>query len=104
VDASAIVAAANRSGNGGGATVWMPAHGLGTVVQIVGLTCGPTRFIHYQEFLKSAQICKIKTDALDCTKNFQNLHEARLEYSEQVSQLCQLQMCNKIHVKNSWTH
>jgi hypothetical protein len=50
------------------------------------------------EYLKSAQTCKFKTDALHCSKNTQTLHEARFEYLEQLSQLAQLQISNRIRV------
>jgi hypothetical protein len=42
-------------------------------------------------------------DALDSSKIFQILHEARWERSEQLSQLCQLQIPIRTYVKNHGT-
>jgi hypothetical protein len=43
-----------------------------------------------------AKTCKIKAGALSCSKISQFLHETILEYSEQLYQLCQLQISNRI--------
>jgi hypothetical protein len=41
---------------------------------------------------------KFKIDAMPCSKNTQSLHDARVEYSEQLPKLGQLQIPNKIQV------
>jgi hypothetical protein len=42
-------------------------------------------------------------DALSCSKNFQFLHEASLEYCKQLSQFCRLQIPNRNNIKNLGT-
>jgi hypothetical protein len=53
----------------------------------------------FPEFPKLVQTCKFKTDPFHCSKNFQIFYDAILEYSEQLSQLCRLQIPNGNHVK-----
>jgi hypothetical protein len=43
-------------------------------------------------------------EAFLCSKKFQTLHGARIEYFEQLSQFDQLQNPNRIHVINSRTY
>jgi hypothetical protein len=59
---------------------------------------GPNPFkpIIFYEF-KLAQICKLQNLVFHCRKNTQTFHEARLEYSKQLSQLGQLHILNTIY-------
>jgi hypothetical protein len=56
------------------------------------------------KFPKTARICKFKTDAFHYSKNTESLHDAIHEYSEQLSQLGQLQILNRIHSINFGTN
>jgi hypothetical protein len=87
---------------------WQPRsgcrrHGLGADVRTVRLTSRPHVVSHFSELSKLAEIYKVKKAALSCYKKFQFLYGASLEYSEQHSQLCQLQIPNKNKVKNPET-
>jgi hypothetical protein len=57
----------------------------------------------FSKFLKIAETCKSKTDAFLCSKFFPILYAPRLEYSEQLFQLYDLQIPNRIHVINPGT-
>jgi hypothetical protein len=58
-----------------------------SVVRTRRLTGGPSGFDIFLELSKSAQIWKLKLDALRCSKNSQILHAARLGHYEQRFQL-----------------
>jgi hypothetical protein len=58
---------------------------------------------HFSELSKLAETCKVDNTILSCSKNSQFSHEASLEYSEQLSQLCRLQIPNTNKVKNPRT-
>jgi hypothetical protein len=45
---------------------------------------GPPGLIIFPDFSKAARTCKFKMDILWFSNNSQLLHEARLEYSEQL--------------------
>jgi hypothetical protein len=81
----------------------MPAARLGVSIQTVRLASGPTRFHFPPNLSKTGSTCKIKMDALSCSKNSQFLHEDRLEYFKQHSQFCRLQIPNRNQVKNPGT-
>jgi hypothetical protein len=59
----------------------------------------PTIFYEF----KLAQICKLQNLVFHCRKNTQTFHEARLEYSKQLSQLGQLHILNTIYAIISLT-
>jgi hypothetical protein len=105
-----------RRWNEGGAVVkpwvakwwWWPRSGcrrcgLGADVRTVRLTIGPHVVSHFSELSKLAETYKVKKAALSFSKNFQFLNEASLEYSEQLFQLCQLQIPHRDRVKNPGT-
>jgi hypothetical protein len=70
---------------------------------LLRLASGPTRFHFPPNLSKTGSTCKIKMDALSCSKNSQFLHEDRLEYFKQHSQFCRLQIPNRNQVKNPGT-
>jgi hypothetical protein len=78
---------------------WQRFHSLGLAAQTVRLTGGPHTVCFFSRLTKIGSNFKIKMNALNCSKNSQDLHEARLDYYEQLSQLCGHQNPYINHVK-----
>jgi hypothetical protein len=53
------------------------------------------------KFLNSIQTCKCQKEVFACSKNIQTLQDDRFRYSEQFSQLGELQILNIIHAIHS---
>jgi hypothetical protein len=66
-----------------------------------GLWARPSKI--FFQYSKKLQICKFKFSASVRSKIIQTLHEAIFEYIEQLYQLGQLQIPNKIHDINFGT-
>jgi hypothetical protein len=87
---------------------WWPwsrrrARSLNAVVQTRVVTGGPHQFDLLSGFSKTAWNWEFKIDVFHCSKKNQILCEDRLEYSEQVAQLCGLLIPNRINVINLGT-
>jgi hypothetical protein len=65
---------------------------------------GPDGFFIIPKLSKPVQTWKLKTHVIPYSKNSQILHAARLEYYEQLSQLCQHQIIKRIRVKKPGTN
>jgi hypothetical protein len=68
------------------------------------LTSGPQANSILFQNSNSAQTGKFKMEDFHCSKNIQNLPSARFEYFEQLFQLNQLKIPNRIHVINFGTY
>jgi hypothetical protein len=76
---------------------------VGSSVQTGSPTGGSRTISVFSNLSKTGSTCKIEMESLSYSKNSQFLHDVSVEYSKQLSQLCQLHIPNRNKVTNPGT-